>query len=168
MMLRTLLHLLFMLWLSGCALKPHTSKPDFCGPPPYSDWMQHALAYPDENARFLRFALAYHGDPATLHAYFSTALKLKQAKICNCEHEEAHGFELMTIIHHVGDTCFSNALVLETPRVRSAVAYWMHLPCLSAYPMTLKLLAERAVPAARQDLPKPTPSSNLRETHPNQ
>jgi hypothetical protein len=134
------LSLIFLLLLSGCAAKS-VSSPEFYGPPPFSDWMQHALANPNANPHYHRFHLAWHGERAGLHAYFVKALELKNASTSNCEHEEALRFELTTIIDHVGDAVFANALALETRKVRKAVAFHMHLPTLSAFPMTLKLLA---------------------------
>ena len=134
--LRTLF-LIAALSLSGCA-----ARQEFVGPPEFQTWMQHALAQPDKNPAYHRFALAYRGDPEGLHAYFAEALKQAESQETDVEAGEALSFELQTIIRHIGDARFAAALAREPERVRSAVALCFGGIAPRDYPKTRRLLDE--------------------------
>lgn len=98
------------------------SQQKFVGPPEFQAWMRRALAHPNANPSFNRFALAYHGKSEGLHAYYIEALRQAESPEINVEAGEAIGWELETIIRRIGDDVFSSALACEPERVRSAVA----------------------------------------------
>ena len=135
-MIRALCFMMLLLLL-GCA-----SKPDFYGPSPFPEWMQRALAHPNDNPAFHRFSLAYHGDAAGLHAYFADALRQANSSEIDVESGERLSFELETIVRHIGDRRSAAALAAEPSDVRSAVATFLHLSNTSAYPRTRKLLSD--------------------------
>ena len=128
-------YLAFAVVLAGCA-----GKPSFYGPSPFPEWMQRALAHPNDAPAFHRFYLAYHGDSSGLHAYFVETLQQAKRSEINVEAGEALSFELQTIVRHVGDRRFAAALAAEPPETRSAVASFLPLPSLSAFPETLQLV----------------------------
>ena len=104
--------------------------------------MRHALAKPNDNPAFHRFYLAYQGDQVGLHEYFSEALRQANSSVINCEAGEGLSFELETIVRRIGDCKFAKALSAESPETRSAVASFLDLPGLSAYPRTSVILKQ--------------------------
>lgn len=102
--------------------------------------MQNALAHPNDNPAFHRFYLAYRGNVNGLNGYFSEALRQAQSSEIDAEAGEALSFELETIIRHIGDRRFFEALSTESPETRSAVATFMSVSNLTAYPRTKELL----------------------------
>jgi len=129
----------------GCV----TEHQKFIGTPEYQDWMHKALAHPSDNPSYQRFYSAYHGKTSGLHGYFVEALKQAESPEIDAEGGEALSFELETIIQHIGDAQFSEALSAENPRVISAVAMCFSDVASPAYPQTLELLTK----ASRIDFP---------------
>ena len=122
--------------LAGC-----TTPQEFRGTPEFQTWMQSALAHPDSNPAFHRFASAYHGQPEGLHAYFIEALRQAESPEIDVEAGEGLGWELQTVILHIGDARFASALAAEPERVRSAVACCFGEVATPAYPQTSRLLS---------------------------
>jgi hypothetical protein len=122
-----------LLALSGC-----TTQNTFLGPPDFQTWMRRALADPNSNEAFKRFSLAYKGESAALHAYFTMTLVQAESSENNVEAGEALSFELPTILLHVGDSRFASALAHEPERVQSAVACFLVVS--SDHPQTKKLI----------------------------
>jgi hypothetical protein len=125
-----------MLLLSACA-----STPTFCGPSPFPEWMQRALAHPNDNPAFHRFYLAFHGKPEGLHAYFSEALRQANSPEIDVEAGEGLSWEFQTIIRHIGDAHFSAALKAESIQVQSAIASCFPDVASAEFPRTLHLVA---------------------------
>jgi hypothetical protein len=104
--------------------------------------MRRALAKPDDNHAFHRFALAYRGQPEGLRAYFAEALRQAESPEINVEAGEGLSWELQTVIARIGDTGFAAALAREPERTRSAVASCFAEVASPAYPKTRRLLDE--------------------------
>ena len=134
--MRTLLAGL-LLSLGGCASTPQQT---FVGPPDFQEWMHRALAQPDSNPAFHRFALAYRGEAEGLHAYFAEALRQAESAEINVEAGEGLSWELRAIIQHIGDAPFAAALASEPERARSALASCFAGVASPAYPQTKRLL----------------------------
>ena len=127
----------FVFLALGCA-----TRSGFYGPPEFQRWMRSALAHPDNSIAFHRFYLAYQGETTGLHAYFQEALRQAGSSNINVAEGEGLSFELETLVRHLGDDRFAEVLSEESRKARGAVASYFHLPGLSAYPRTQRVLME--------------------------
>jgi hypothetical protein len=135
-------HSMRMLVVVSCCLLGGCSVlyPDLYGRPEFKRWMQKALMNPKKDGGTYRFSLAYHGNPAGLRAYFQVALLLANSSEVNLLSGESLAYEMETLVRHLGDQRFSQALSAEPPEVQSAVACFLYQPGLTRYPKTVHLL----------------------------
>ena len=127
---------ILVLALTGCS-----SPQGILGAPEFQAWMRNALAHPDSNPVFHRFASAYHGQPEGLHACFAEALRQAESPEIDVEAGESLSWQLQAVIHRIGDTRFASVLAAEPTRVRSAVACCFGEIAAPAYPQTSRLLS---------------------------
>jgi len=123
--------LIFALVLTGC-ITPSA----FYGPAAAQRWMRRALAHPGEDPAARRFYRAYRDEASGLHDYLAEVLKQSMAPEIDQIARAELGFKLETILRHLGDQRFAQALSAEPPEVVSAVAMTLHLPGSSLYPET--------------------------------
>jgi len=128
-----------LLAFAGCA----SYQPPFhpcIGVPEFQQWCRLALRHPNDNQYYRQFYLAYHGDPAALHAYFIDALKQSETPYIDCEASEGLWWTLETLLARRGDERFATALTHEKSRVQSAVVNFFDERFLPQYPKTRKVI----------------------------
>jgi len=129
-----------VLLLSGLLASCAVLAPDLYGRKEFKHWMRQALLHPKRDAGNYRFYLAYNGNALGLHAYFLFAQEQANNSEVNLMGDEALAYELETLVRHLGDKPFADALSHEPPEIQSAVACFLYQPGLSRYPQTLHLL----------------------------
>jgi len=125
---------------TGCASQP-PFEPQL-GIPEFRAWCRVALSNPT-SADHKQFASAYNGDTAALRAFFQKAYDFEMSTSLRSSEEEFLDWTMETLLHRLGDNRFSDALMAEVPRTRSAVRHF--LKPSSRFPKTEAIL--NAAPA---------------------